>query len=361
MKTQQKFGPSHPAFGSVMEGRSFVGDTSGWYRFGFNGQERVDEISGSGNHYTAEYWEIDSRLGRRWNTDPVRVAWESPYAVNRNNPIWLNDPAGNCADCPDPETIGSKSEKIAQGLISRHGGARGLGSDLKSGKFSMTDEEKKQLYTYDDNENISGFTALGHTVNGIIKDHAYLEKYNKGAADFLSNLSGSGGLSNADLTELTSLRSDIVSRTKTEYMRAIFSPENVGTIIGLSLTSFSTSIQTKAFRYIPRGANFAAIATQRLENTLIPGGARIGIEGTNPSIRVLSGTTDDAQALFNRLTVGGKVVEQSSKMTRIKLQNGAYVQLRTYATKSGTNHIATIDINVSSLSQVVTKVKFISP
>lgn len=42
-----------------------VGDTSSKYRYGFNGQERDDEIKGAGNSYTAEYWEYDSRTGRR--------------------------------------------------------------------------------------------------------------------------------------------------------------------------------------------------------------------------------------------------------------------------------------------------------
>jgi hypothetical protein len=81
-----------------MPGRNFSTDA---YRFGFNGQERTDEISGSGNHYTATFWEYDPRLGRRWNLDPVVVAWESGYAAFRNNPIWLNDPNGDCPDCPE--------------------------------------------------------------------------------------------------------------------------------------------------------------------------------------------------------------------------------------------------------------------
>ena len=41
------------------------------YRFGFNGQELDNELSGKGNSYTAEYWQYDSRLGRRFNVDPV--------------------------------------------------------------------------------------------------------------------------------------------------------------------------------------------------------------------------------------------------------------------------------------------------
>ncbi len=85
-------------FGMIQPGRSV---SAGEYRYGFGGQEMDNEISGTGNSYTAEYWQYDSRLGRRWNVDPVRVTWESPYATFRNNPIVFNDPDGDCPDCPD--------------------------------------------------------------------------------------------------------------------------------------------------------------------------------------------------------------------------------------------------------------------
>jgi hypothetical protein len=39
------------------------------YGFAFNGQEKDDEVSGAGNTMTAEFWEYDTRLGRRWNVD----------------------------------------------------------------------------------------------------------------------------------------------------------------------------------------------------------------------------------------------------------------------------------------------------
>jgi RHS repeat-associated protein len=64
------------------------------YRFGFNGQEKDDEISGTGNSYTAEFWQYDPRLGRRWNVDPVIKYHESPYAALTNNPIIMLDPNG---------------------------------------------------------------------------------------------------------------------------------------------------------------------------------------------------------------------------------------------------------------------------
>jgi len=64
------------------------------YRFGYNTQEKVDEISGTGNHYTALYWEYDARTARRWNIDPIAYPWQSPYAINNNNPIIFFDPLG---------------------------------------------------------------------------------------------------------------------------------------------------------------------------------------------------------------------------------------------------------------------------
>ncbi|HYG15936.1 MAG TPA: hypothetical protein VEC12_09305 [Bacteroidia bacterium] len=61
----------------------------GSYRFGFNGQEKDNEVSEAGNSYTAEYWQYDSRLGRRFNVDPIIKIYESPYACYANNPIGL--------------------------------------------------------------------------------------------------------------------------------------------------------------------------------------------------------------------------------------------------------------------------------
>ena len=40
-----------------------------------------DEIKGQGNSYTAEFWEYEPRIGKRWNTDPVINPGESPYTI----------------------------------------------------------------------------------------------------------------------------------------------------------------------------------------------------------------------------------------------------------------------------------------
>ena len=66
------------------------------YRFGYNGQEKVNEMSGIGNHNTAEFWEYDTRVARRWNIEPLikKYTGNSSYLIFANNPIFFSDPDG---------------------------------------------------------------------------------------------------------------------------------------------------------------------------------------------------------------------------------------------------------------------------
>jgi hypothetical protein len=66
--------------------------------YGFQTQEKSDEIAGAGNHYTAQFWEYDSRLGRRWNLDPKPNPSISNYATFANNPIWFSDVRGDTVE-----------------------------------------------------------------------------------------------------------------------------------------------------------------------------------------------------------------------------------------------------------------------
>jgi len=69
-------------------------ESYGYYRYGFNGQEKSDEIKCSGNSYTTEFWEYDPRVRRRWNVVPVLKVDESPYMALADNPIVMVDPNG---------------------------------------------------------------------------------------------------------------------------------------------------------------------------------------------------------------------------------------------------------------------------
>jgi RHS repeat-associated protein len=84
---------SYYPFGMLMSARSFSQSLNS-SRYGFNGQEKSDEISGTGNSYTAEFWQYDARIGRRWNVNPIPKTTVSSYVVLGNNPISFIDPNG---------------------------------------------------------------------------------------------------------------------------------------------------------------------------------------------------------------------------------------------------------------------------
>ena len=70
------------------------GTNIGGYRYFFNGQEADNEVFGEVANYTAEFWQYDSRLGRRWNLDWIYKPFASNYAAFANNPVWFADPSG---------------------------------------------------------------------------------------------------------------------------------------------------------------------------------------------------------------------------------------------------------------------------
>jgi RHS repeat-associated protein len=72
------------------------------YRFGFNGQEKDNEIAGVGNHLAFADYGYDPRIGRRWNVDPLasKMPSISPYAYCANNPVLLIDPDGRLPIIP---------------------------------------------------------------------------------------------------------------------------------------------------------------------------------------------------------------------------------------------------------------------
>ena len=82
----QKSSRDYYPFGMAMPGREF---SSSSYRYGFNGQEKDDEVKSSGNSYDFLFRIYDPRLGRFLSTDPLEkeYPWNSPYAFAENRPI----------------------------------------------------------------------------------------------------------------------------------------------------------------------------------------------------------------------------------------------------------------------------------
>ena len=80
-------------FGVQLDGRTIQGD---FYRQGFNGMEKDDEVKGGGNNYTTEFRQYDSRVGRWLSLDPLmsNFPYSSPFVSFDNNPIVFTDPYG---------------------------------------------------------------------------------------------------------------------------------------------------------------------------------------------------------------------------------------------------------------------------
>jgi RHS repeat-associated protein len=76
----------YEAFGSLLPGRNYSSDS---YRFGFQGQEKDDEMHGAtGTSYAFEYRMHDPRIGRFLSIDPLAAsfAYYSPYHFAGNKP-----------------------------------------------------------------------------------------------------------------------------------------------------------------------------------------------------------------------------------------------------------------------------------
>jgi len=82
-------------FGMVMDGRNYT--VGSGYRYGFNGQEKENDISGvEGGHLVFEYRIHDARLGRFLSVDPIasEYPWNSSYAFAENKCIVGRDLEG---------------------------------------------------------------------------------------------------------------------------------------------------------------------------------------------------------------------------------------------------------------------------
>lgn len=75
-----------------MPGRNTEHD---WSRMGYNGKTKDDEVYGKGNLNTAFFWEMDTRIERRLNLDPVDQIAISNYAVLGNNAVNNTDLLGD--------------------------------------------------------------------------------------------------------------------------------------------------------------------------------------------------------------------------------------------------------------------------
>jgi hypothetical protein len=182
-------------FGAPINGRSFL---STEYRFGFNTQEKIDEISGPGNHNTAYYGEYVGRLGRRWNQDPKPNQSISNYATFANNPIWFNDHF--------LDTIKSTEEGfniVNDGLNSTLGKEHGFTYNKEKGVLSYT-KNKENIYSKEQQDLVNRYKdliALPSTIEvNIVGISDYIPEMNTSLGKLDFNGATKSDLNNPTLT-----------------------------------------------------------------------------------------------------------------------------------------------------------------
>jgi len=112
------------AFGMLQPGRTYDKYPNG-YRFGFNGQEKDNEVKEEENQIDFKFRAYDTRLGRFFAVDPLTKAYPyyTPYQFAGNTPIQCIDLEGKEPTYPDNFQTGitkfrtqNKNDIIQQGV-----------------------------------------------------------------------------------------------------------------------------------------------------------------------------------------------------------------------------------------------------
>ena len=191
------------------------------YRYGFNTQESDEEIAKG--HYTAEYWEYDSRLGRRWNLDPIVKFYLSSYSVLHNNPILYIDIKGD-DDFFDSEgnfigstTTGNSIRVINKGITFEDAKNNisintKLISSFNYSKTKIGYENRKMLTKVLGYYCLPmGITKYGSGYGGVVKSMAY---YDPNDGYITISIDNNTGNINSKLDDINNLKSVLVHEKK---------------------------------------------------------------------------------------------------------------------------------------------------
>ena len=148
-------------FGVLLAERTVEG---AFYRNGFNGMEKDDEVKGPKNSYTTEFRQYDSRIGRWLSIDPRYNPTMSPYNGMDNSPIRYNDPSG------------LYTERRAQRMKSR---AEKNGWSTSSINHTGSGKRDYNFNAYKENDNGTGLFFSTMTKGGMrsLKSNSYFESY----------------------------------------------------------------------------------------------------------------------------------------------------------------------------------------
>lgn len=196
------------------------------------------------------HWRVyDKQIGRTWQMDPYAGMFSglSPYSWAANNPVSIVDPGGR------------KIEEIEGGvrLTGRHARRAFRAMCPKCGEGGGEDDEQtaKNESTYWAQVGSDKPGYISPEVRNIDREFAYLRQNGySDAADFFKDAYRNGDLSTAEIAQLARMRTELVGKIKAQYMMAIFSPDNVGTILGMGIFGFANpGTQHRLFSFVPRG------------------------------------------------------------------------------------------------------------
>jgi RHS repeat-associated protein len=213
-----------------------------------------DEISGEGNSYTAEFWQYDPRLGRRWNVDPIDQISISNYATFRNNPIFFIDPSGASAN-PIYDTDGSflgTDDKGISGdaiVMDKKDFTQGMKHDdavaLDKGVGALATPESKQkfanhYYELPSRPDFDGFVTIEEGVKWA-KEHPNLdndniEKNGMGNATPNDYLYLDASKLNFGMVQNTDLKQGVVKEVNLLYETDFTSSASIATTYALGRT-----------------------------------------------------------------------------------------------------------------------------
>lgn len=93
--------PVNTGYGMLLPNRHGAGNE---YRYGYQGSEKDDEVSGEGNSLNSFFRQYDPRLGKFKSIDPMsnKFPWQSPYVGFDNNPVLFADSTGGETDPINP-------------------------------------------------------------------------------------------------------------------------------------------------------------------------------------------------------------------------------------------------------------------
>ncbi len=183
------FGLAEITAGNSLCSRESGCKTRRMYRYGFNTQEKENEISGSeGTHYSAEFWMYDTRIARRWNLDPVDQISISNYAVMGSNPILNVDHKGDKVDPASQQEVDDmKTEtttKIAD-LTTQRDATTKSATDI-SGNATYNPTEQAQVNEF--NSRIGELNTVMNDITTIENDQINTFKLNAVAPQNFVNI-----------------------------------------------------------------------------------------------------------------------------------------------------------------------------